>query len=241
MPRQVLCYGDSSTWGCMPLQGDEAPTRFTRAERWTGVLQDELGADYWIIEEGLNGRTTTRDDVVESCRSGLTLLLPTLEAHHPLDLVVVMLGTNDLKERFAASPADVAHGAGELVKVIRGSALGPDGQSPQVVLVSPRLIGRLRQFSADFDGALEKSRLLGPEFRRVADERRCAFLDAGSLVSGSDADGVHLDRGSHSIIGKAVAIVVRQTLVAPVEDGGDMRNASDVAASPPTERSDRSA
>jgi hypothetical protein len=100
-------------------------------------------------------------------------------------------------------------------KAIRGSAYGPDGQSPQVVLVSPPLIGRLRQFSADFDGALERSRLLGPEFRRVADERRCAFLDAGSLVSGSDADGVHLDRGSHSVIGKAVAIVVRQTLVAP--------------------------
>src|SRR5262245_33726268 len=100
MARQVLCYGDSNTWGCVPLQGDEAATRFARAERWTGVLQDELGPDYWIVEEGLNGRTTTRDDEAAPDRNGLTLLLPVLEAHHPLDLVVVMLGTNDLKERF---------------------------------------------------------------------------------------------------------------------------------------------
>ena len=217
MPRQVLCYGDSNTWGCVPLRGDEAPTRFTRAERWTGVLQDELGADYWIIEEGLNGRTTTRDDGVESCRNGLTLLWPTLEAHHPLDLVVVMLGTNDLKERFAASPTDIAHGAGELVKAIQRSAFGRDGQSPQVVLVSPPLIGRLRQFATEFKGAHFKSRRLASAFHHVAESESCAFLDAGSLVSGSDADGVHLDRGSHSIIGRAVAIVVRQTLVAPEE------------------------
>jgi lysophospholipase L1-like esterase len=217
MTRQVLCYGDSNTRGCMPLDGSEVPTRFPRAERWTGVLQDELGSDYWIIEEGLNGRTTTRDDDAEPYRNGLALLLPTLETHHPLDLVIVMLGTNDLKRRFDASPSDIAVSAGELVSVIRASPFGANGDAPEVLLVCPPLIGRLRQFAADFDAAFEKSRLLGAEFRRVADERRCAFLDAGSLVSGSDADGVHLDRGSHSIIGKAVALVVREILVAPEE------------------------
>jgi lysophospholipase L1-like esterase len=221
MPRQVLCYGDSNTWGCVPLQGDEASTRFTRAERWTGVLQDELGTDYWIIEEGLNGRTTTRDDEVEPYRNGLSLLSPTLEAHHPLDLVVVMLGTNDLKARFAVSPADIAHGAGELVRAIRGSAFGLDGQSPQVVLVSPPLIGRLRQFATEFEGASVRSRLLASAFQRIAEAESCAFLDAGQHVSGSDTDGVHLDRESHSILGKAVAIVVRQTLV----DEGRRRHA----------------
>ena len=115
MTRQVLCYGDSNTWGCVPLEDSEDPVRFPRAERWTGVLQHELGPGYWIIDEGLNGRTTTRDDDAEPYRNGLAFLLPTLETHHPLDLVIVMLGTNDLKRRFDASPADIAAGAGELV------------------------------------------------------------------------------------------------------------------------------
>jgi lysophospholipase L1-like esterase len=217
--RQVLCYGDSNTWGCIPLRGDEAPRRFTRAERWTGVLQDELGPDYWIIEEGLNGRTTTRDDT-EPYRNGLTFLLPTLEAHHPLDLVVVMLGTNDLKERFAASPAEIAHGAGQLVRAIRKSGFGPDGRSPQVVLVSPPLIGRLRQSDTEFEGAYVKSLLLGDAFRDIAEAESCAFLDAGQHVSGSDSDGVHLERESHATLGNAVAIAVRQASVASEDERG---------------------
>ena len=61
MTRQVLCYGDSNTWGCMPLEESDVAIRLSRADRWPGVLQDELGSDYWIIEEGLNGRTTSRD------------------------------------------------------------------------------------------------------------------------------------------------------------------------------------
>lgn len=220
MARQVLCYGDSNTWGCIPLQADEAPRRFTRAERWTGVLQDELGPDYWVIEEGLNGRTTTRDDDAEPYRNGLTFLLPTLEAHYPLDLVVVMLGTNDLKERFAASPAEIAHGAGQLVRTIRKSGFGRDGRSPQVVLVSPPLIGRLRQFATEFEGAYVKSLLLGDAFRDIAVAESCAFLDAGQHVSGSDRDGVHLERESHATLGNAVAIAVRQASVASEEERG---------------------
>jgi lysophospholipase L1-like esterase len=176
------------------------------------VLQDELGPDYWIIEEGLNGRTTTRDDDAEPYRNGLTLLLPTLEAHYPLDFVVVMLGTNDLKEQFAASPAEIAQGAGEIVRAIRTSGFGPHGQSPQVVLVSPPLIGRIGQFETEFEGAYVKSRLLASEFRETAEAESCSFLDAGQYVSGSDIDGVHLDRESHSILGKAVATVVKQTM-----------------------------
>jgi len=196
----------------VPLGDSEVPKRFPRGERWTGVLQDELGPEYWVIEEGLNGRTTTRDDETAPYRNGLTYLLPTLETHHPLDLVIVMLGTNDLKRQFGASPVDIASGAGELVDAIRETTFGPQAGAPDVLLLCPPLMGGLRQFAADFEGAFEKSRQLEPEFRRVADARGCAFLDAGEVVSGSDIDGVHLDRESHSILGKAVATVVRQTM-----------------------------
>ena len=205
MTRQVLCYGDSNTWGCIPLEGSEVPVRFPRAERWTGVLQGELGSDYWVIEEGLNGRTTNRDDQFEPYRNGLELLLPTLETHHPLDLVIVMLGTNDLKRRFDASPADIAAGAGELVDDIRGSRFGRNGTAPDVLLISPPPMGRLRQFADDFEGAFEKSRQLALEFRKIADARACDVLDAGEYASGSDTDGVHLDRAAHASLGRAIA------------------------------------
>ena len=212
MTRQILCYGDSNTWGCVPSDGPEVPARFPRAQRWAGVLQAEVGHDYWVIEEGLNGRTTVRDDETAPYRNGLTFLLPTLETHHPLDFVVVMLGTNDLKEQFAASPAEIAQGAAEIVRTIRTSGFGPHGQSPQVVLISPPLIGRIGQFETKFADAYVKSRLLAAEFRNAAKTESCAFLDAGEYVSGSDVDGVHLDRESHSILGKAVATVVSQTM-----------------------------
>ena len=212
MPRQVLCYGDSNTWGCVPLEESDIAIRLSRADRWPGVLQDELGSDYWIIEEGLNGRTTSRDDEAEPYRNGLEFLLPTLETHYPLDLVIVMLGTNDLKSRFNASPADIAASAGELVDAVRDSPFGPNGDAPDVLLICPPPLGRLRQFADDFEGAIEKSRLLEPEFRRVADERGCAFLDAGSFVSGSDTDGVHLDREAHAALGKAAAKAVTGVL-----------------------------
>jgi lysophospholipase L1-like esterase len=210
MTRQVLCYGDSNTWGCVPLEDSEEPVRFPRAERWTGVLQDELGTDYWIIDEGLNGRTTTRDDQVEPYRNGLASLLPTLETHHPLDLVIVMLGTNDLKRQFGASPAQIAASAGELVDVIRESGFGPNRAAPQVLLICPPPVGQLRQFAGEFEDAFEKSRQLAPEFRSIASTRFCDFLDAGEYACGSDTDGVHLDRAAHSSLGKAVAAQVKR-------------------------------
>lgn len=210
MTRQVLCYGDSNTWGCIPLEDSDEPRRFPRSHRWTGVLQDELGPGYWVIDEGLNGRTTTRDDELEPNRNGLTLLLPILEAHHPLDVVIVMLGTNDLKRRFDASPADIATGAGEIVDTVRQSGFGPNGGSPEILLVCPPPLGPLRQFANDFEGAFEKSRLLAPEFRKVVNRHSCAFLDAGEYVTGSDADGVHLDRGAHAALGRALATVVEE-------------------------------
>lgn len=212
MTRQVLCYGDSNTWGCVPLEGTEAPVRFPRGERWTGVLQHELGSSCWVIDEGLNGRTTTRDDALEPYRNGLTFLLPTLESHHPLDLVVLMLGTNDLKRRFDAAPAEIADGVGELVDVICTSGCGPNRGSPKALIVCPPPLGHLPQLSQDFAGAEQKSLRLAPEFRRVAGSRGCAFLDAGLHVSGSDTDGVHLDSAAHTALGKAVAAQVKAIL-----------------------------
>ncbi|MGH3100205.1 MAG: GDSL-type esterase/lipase family protein, partial [Thermoleophilia bacterium] len=141
--KTIMCYGDSNTWGCIPLTGAEPPRRYGPADRWPGVLRRELGDGFWIVEEGLNGRTTVWDDPLEPFRSGKELLGPSLLTHQPIDLVIVMLGTNDLKIRFGASARDIAAGAGFLLDIVGASDCGPEGSPPQALLVCPPPVGRL--------------------------------------------------------------------------------------------------
>jgi lysophospholipase L1-like esterase len=210
--RHVLCYGDSNTWGCIPLEGSEESRRLAPDDRWPGVLRQELGAGYWVVEAGLNGRTTVWDDGLEPYRNGRELLLPTLLSHQPLDLVIIMLGTNDLKRRFGVSPAEIAEGAGMLADVVRTSACGPAGGAPHVLLICPPPLGRLERFADEFEGAQQKSRRLAGQFQAVAEMRSCRFLDAGAHISSSDTDGIHLDRQAHATLGHVVATAVRATL-----------------------------
>jgi len=212
--RQVLCYGDSNTWGCVPLSGTDVPTRFEPDERWPGVLRRELGAGWWVVEEGLSGRTTVLDDDLEPFRNGRDFLLPALLTHQPLDIVAIMLGLNDLKRQFDASPSDVAHGVDQLVEIVRNSGCGPARAAPEVLLICLPPVGRLTQFADAFGGAQPKSVRLADEFRAVASRRSCAFVDAGAHVSSSEVDGIHLDRDAHSTLGVVVATAVRSLVAA---------------------------
>lgn len=125
--KAVLCYGDSNTWGYDPA----TQTRFSREVRWTGVLREELGEGYLVIEEGLNGRTTVWDDPIELDKNGATYLRPCIQSHKPFDLIVIMLGTNDLKTRFWLPAYDIAAGAGVLVDIVKKSDAGIDGKAPR--------------------------------------------------------------------------------------------------------------
>jgi lysophospholipase L1-like esterase len=211
MPN-ILCYGDSNTWGCIPLPGPEPARRFPPDTRWPGVLRRELGDGYWIVEAGLNARTTVWDDPLEPDRNGRKLLLPTLLTHQPLELVIIMLGTNDLKRRINASAAEIAEGAGMLVDVVNVSGCGPDGTAPQTLLVCPPPVALLDLADDTFDGAAEKSHQLAGRFAEIAETRSCAFLDAGTVISSSDIDGIHLDEPQHAALGAAVAQQVRLLL-----------------------------
>jgi len=206
--RRVLCFGDSNTWGYDPASGG----RFPREVRWTGVLARALGPGFEVIEEGLNGRTTVRDDPLEAHRNGMTYLLPCLESHAPLDLVVVMLGTNDLKARFGVSPREVAVGAGELVEVVSSSAAGPDGTAPRVLLVAPPPVRPLGELDGMFAGATAKSLALGAELARVARRLGCPFVDAGAVATIGELDGLHLEAAAHGALGLALAVEVRALL-----------------------------
>jgi lysophospholipase L1-like esterase len=206
--KTVLCYGDSNTWGYEPASGD----RFSEDLRWPGVLARELGSEFRVIEEGLNARTTVREDPVEEYKNGKDYLRPCLESHRPLDVVIVALGVNDLKARFFASASDAADGAGILVTIAQRSGAGPDGSPPAVLLMAPPPVGRLTELAQMFAGAGEKSKEFARQYRRVAQKYGCELLDAGELVRPSDLDGIHLEAGEHRKLGEAVATRVKEML-----------------------------
>jgi lysophospholipase L1-like esterase len=206
--KTLLCYGDSNTWGADPATRG----RFGPEVRWTGVLQRELADGYRVIEEGLNGRTTVWDDPIEPHRNGRAYLMPCLETHQPLDLVIVMLGTNDLKRRFDLSASDIAQGAASLAQLARNQGKNAANEPPAVLLMAPPPTTSLTGFDLMFEGAAAKSRLFGEYYRRAADWYGVNFFDAGSVIVSSELDGIHFDAGEHRKLGVAVAAEVRRLI-----------------------------
>ena len=206
MTKTILCYGDSNTWGYDPATQD----RFDRHTRWAGVLRDMLGDGYWIIEEGLNGRTTVWDDPIEGYKNGHTYLIPCLETHRPIDLVVLMLGTNDLKVRFSVPPSDIAKGAGVLVNAVQKSDTGRGEKAPPVLLLAPPVVVRLTEFKEMFEGAEAKSKKFSHYFAQIAKEYGCYFLDTAQVIRSSRLDGIHFEAAEHRKLGEAVAAKVRE-------------------------------
>lgn len=206
--RTILCYGDSNTWGYDP----STQSRYPRDVRWPGVLRSELGEGYLVIEEGLNGRTTVWDDPIELDKNGATYLRPCIQTHKPMDLVVIMLGTNDLKTRFSLPACDIASGAGVLVDIVRKSDTGIDGGVPEVLLIAPPPAVELTSFAEMFENAVEKSRGFAKHYLRVANEKGCHYMNAGDFVESSTLDGIHLESDMHTRLGKSVAAKVMEIL-----------------------------
>jgi lysophospholipase L1-like esterase len=205
---RIVCYGDSNTWGYDPATRQ----RFPADVRWTGILARELGLGYQVIEEGLNGRTTVWDDPLDPGRNGLTYLRPCLESHRPLDLVTIMLGTNDLKRRFAISGSDIAEGAGRLVELAQHYARRADDSPAAVLLMIPPPVAKLTLLDRMFEGAAEKSREFGRHYRTIAEWYAVPVLDAGEVIVSSDLDGIHFQAAEHAKLGTAVAREVRRVL-----------------------------
>lgn len=213
--KNILCFGDSNTWGCKPIKSLEQFERFSKAERWPGILQRELGADFDVIEEGMGGRTTIWDDPLEGYKNGREYLVPCLNTHQPLDLVILMLGTNDLKARFSLPAYDIAASAGSLVDLIQRHKFQVVGcHTPSVLLMVPPPILDIPEppefFKEMFDGATTKSKLFSVHFRRVADNLGCSYLDTADFIKVSPLDGIHYDASTHVKLAQAVADKVRQ-------------------------------
>jgi lysophospholipase L1-like esterase len=206
---EILCFGDSNTWGYSPETGARLP----KASRWTGVLQRELGTGYSVIEEGQSGRTTVWDDPVEGgIKNGKAYLAPCLESHAPLDLVVLMLGTNDTKKRFGVPASDIGLCMSGLIALVLSGASGRERRAPKLLLIAPPPLSKLSAFAEMFEGGAEKSKALGPIYRDIAKAHGCGFLDAGELIRTSGLDGVHFEEGEHRKLGQAVAREAKRML-----------------------------
>ena len=205
--KTVLCFGDSNTWGYSPLDGSRHP----HDVRWTGVLQRLLGSDYLVIEEGLNGRTNVTNEEERPIRSGLDVLSILLESHRPLDLVVIMLGTNDLKHDFNLSAEEIADGARQVCRSVIDCEYLVD--PPQILLISPTHVELMTEEEQDiFIGAIEKSRELAEHYQAVAEDLGIHFLDASRIVVKTNLDGVHWDAGQHHDFGKALSGMIGQII-----------------------------
>jgi lysophospholipase L1-like esterase len=207
--RTILCYGDSNTYGAVPSLARGGGRRFAPDRRWPGILRRQLGTYWEVIEEGHPSRTTVWDDPIEGGhKNGLKALPISLETHMPLDLVIVMLGTNDLKHRFAATASDIADSIEVLVKAIQRSEAGPAGASPCVIVVAPPPMQEVGWLAEMFLGGTAKSLQLGAKIADAARRCQTTFLDAGTVVESSTVDGIHFDREAHRKLGMALAKAV---------------------------------
>ncbi|MBO6719635.1 MAG: SGNH/GDSL hydrolase family protein [Rhizobiaceae bacterium] len=210
--KTVLCYGDSLTWG----SNAETGLRHAYEDRWTSVLQKGLGHGVRVISEGLRGRTTAYDEHLADCdRNGARILPTVLYTHAPLDLVIFMLGANDLKPHIAGTALAAMQGMRRLISLVQVNAMRDGSTEPPPVLVvaPPQLCETADpEFSAMFAGGVEQSKMLASFYADLADESGCGFFDAGSVAKTTPIDGVHLDAENTRAIGRGLEPMVRLML-----------------------------
>jgi lysophospholipase L1-like esterase len=217
--KQILVYADSLTWGIIPF----TRKRLEFDDRWPGVMENVLNGNektFRVIENCLNGRRTVWDDPFKAGRNGLEGIEQAIEMQSPLALVILMLGTNDFQSMHPHNAWHSAQGMRSLITAIRRSPIEPGMPRPPILLVAPPLIQTPKgPIAPKFQGGEAKCQGLAGEFRKVADELNCPFFDSSSVISSSEVDGVHLDKGQHHLLGKAMAGEVIEVLRGAAGEG----------------------
>jgi lysophospholipase L1-like esterase len=210
--KHILVYADSLSWGIVPGTRQRLPFD----ARWPGVLEHALrarGIATRVSENCLNGRRTAWDDPLKPGRDGTAGLGQVIEMHSPLDLIILMLGTNDFQTVHANTVEDSARGIGALIEVIRGAPVEPGMTIPGILIVAPPAI-RVPEGEPmpKFIGCERRCEGLADAYADVARGRGCAFFDAGQVTLTSARDGIHLDADQHAVLGDALAPLVSPLL-----------------------------
>lgn len=209
--RAILCFGDSNTWGYTPTTGE----RLLRAERWPGILQQALGADCNVIEEGLNGRTTSFDEPFREGRNARKMLLTVLDSHAPLDLLIIMLGTNDLKHHLNVSAHESARGLSSLLQIASNTGGNFNENLPKILVVAPPRFGNLSELmTRHFEGSVARSAELPMVYKDACVPWGCSFVDCNPVVSVGE-DGIHLNQQGHRQLAMALEPIVRSLIGDP--------------------------
>lgn len=217
MKKHIVCFGDSNTHGyCAdPADCADGGDRFNENERWTCLLQKALGEEYLVLEEGLSGRTTVFPDPLHECMSGLDAIYSCLMSHEPVDLLIIMLGTNDTKERLGANAACIGIGMERLVMKAKTIPAWRGGK-PNILVIAPPHIGdgllSCKEGIPMGTGCPEKSRELAPYYKELAERQGCAFLDAEGLAGFNNRDCMHLTRKGHSDLAAKLAQIVPELI-----------------------------
>ncbi|WP_026481691.1 SGNH/GDSL hydrolase family protein [Ahrensia sp. 13_GOM-1096m] len=208
----VLAYGDSLTWGSCPETGGRHPV----SHRWPDVLSAALGDGVTVITNGLRGRTTAYDEYLADCdRNGVRVLPTVLNTHAPIDLVIILLGANDMKPHICGTSIGALQGVRRLTQIAKNHMQGlSNGHRAKVLIVAPPPLVESDdlEFRAMFDGGIAESKKLDGLYEKLAKDMDVAFFDAGTVAEASTLDGVHLDAENTKKIGAALAPIVKKLL-----------------------------
>lgn len=208
----ILCVGDSNTHGSRPMPDLGGAGRFGHAARWPSVMAQALGTGFEVVNEGQPGRTTVHDDPFAGPhRNGITVLPALLESHKPLDMVILKLGTNDLKYCFHVSAFDIALSLERMVRLIQGFGAGFAGV-PDILVVAPPPILEAGCLAEMFAGGAAKSQGLSAAIRAMTQRVGVGFFDAGAVIHVSPLDGIHYEAEAQVALGHAMAQAVRDQL-----------------------------
>ena len=208
MKKHIVCLGDSNTHGynANPADSAEGGDRFNEDERWTCLLQKMLGSEYLVLEEGLSGRTTAFSDPLHESMDAVSVAYPVLMSHEPVDLLIIMLGTNDTKERFAVNAPAIAVGMERLLLKCKSTPCWGNHE-PNILVVCPPPLGAGFHDEVMGAGCVEKSVTLPPYMKAVAERNGCAFFDAGNCEM-NDVDFTHLTKKGHKDLAEQLSGLV---------------------------------
>lgn len=216
MKKHILCLGDSNTHGyCAdPADCEDGGIRFNESERWTKLLQEHLGSDYLVIEEGLSGRTTVFHDPLYEGLAAIDYVTPCLKSHEMIDLLIIMLGTNDTKDRFSASAPCIALGMSRLVKKAMATECWANN-TPNILVIAPPAIrpGMLTSSVAGTmgSGCVDKAAALAKEYKAICELLNVHFLEADAVgCEFNEIDYMHLTKKGHKSLADALGILVPQ-------------------------------